>query len=331
MAQEKETVPSSLITLTVGLLVAGISVWYGQNNGLLPEQISKQAPLVDNLFDLMVTIGTALFLLVEGAIVFALIKFRRRKGDETDSPHIKGNFPLEVFWTAIPAFIVIGLGIYSVQLYSEMGGFDNVKKAVASNPAESIVELASASRSDINPLLLAQGNSIINRYGIGGNPDTAKTLPDLEVNVKGIQYAWLFNYPDSGITAGELHIPVNEDIKLNIEAEDVIHSFWLPQFRIKQDAIPGETTQLRFTATETGTYPVVCAELCGAYHGAMRTNIVIHTQEEYAQWVEDNKIARSPDFEQTVAATSQPVDDGEFMKPYVKDLGIDAESLKALQ
>ncbi|NEO25597.1 MAG: cytochrome C oxidase subunit II, partial [Kamptonema sp. SIO4C4] len=139
-----------------------------------------------------------------------------------------------------------------------------------------------------------------------------------------------FSYPDSGITAGELHIPVNEDVKLNIEAEDVIHSFWLPQFRLKQDAIPGETTQLRFTATETGTYPVVCAELCGAYHGAMRTNIVIHTQAEYAQWVEDNKIAQSRDFEQTVATTSQPVDDGEFMKPYVEDFGLDAERLQAL-
>ncbi|MDY7012558.1 MAG: cytochrome C oxidase subunit II, partial [Cyanobacteriota bacterium] len=80
MAKQKETVPVALLTLTAGIAVTGISFWVGQNSGLLPEQVSGQAPLVDNFFKIMLTIGTALFLLVEGAIVFALIRFRNKKG-----------------------------------------------------------------------------------------------------------------------------------------------------------------------------------------------------------------------------------------------------------
>lgn len=328
MAKEKETIPSSLITLTVGLLVAIISVWYGQNNGLLPEQISKQAPLVDNFFNIMITIATALFFLVEGAIVFALIKFRHRKGDDTDSPHITGNFSLEVFWTAIPAFLVIGLGVYSVQLYSEMGGFNNMNMAVAHhhhhnnhNP----VQIASLPGKTLSPLLLAEGDEIIRTYGLGANPNQSNTPPDLEVNVTGLQYAWIFNYPDSGVTAGELHIPVEQDVQLNIEAQDVIHSFWLPEFRLKQDALPGETATLRFTATKTGTYPVVCAELCGAYHGSMRSSIVVQTQEEYDQWVEENQVAQTE--ANTVAHRPRET---RLIDNYVENLGIDADTLSQL-
>ena len=111
------------------------------------------------------------------------------------------------------------------------------------------------------------------------------------MNVTGLQFAWLFNYPNSGVVSGELHVPLGKDVQLNIAAQDVIHSFWVPQFRIKQDAIPGEETQLRFTPTKTGTYSVVCAELCGGYHGAMRTQLIVHTPEEYDAWLQDNRIA----------------------------------------
>ncbi|MDY6780982.1 MAG: cytochrome c oxidase subunit II [Cyanobacteriota bacterium] len=331
MAKEKETVPAALLTLTIGIAVAGISFWVGQNSNLLPEQISGQAPLVDNLFKIMLTISTALFLLVEGAIVYAMIKFRNKEGDETDGPPTEGNFSLEIFWTAIPSFIVIALGLYSVQVYNQMGGFEaNGGMAMAHRHHPALAQLASLPGTSG---LIAQGTEETtpgNHYGIGGQPKLGQPDPEIEVNVTGLQYAWLFNYPNSGITSGELHIPINTDVQLNITAQDVIHAFWLPQFRLKQDALPGETTRLRFVATQTGTYPVVCAELCGSYHGAMRTQVIVHSEEDYVNWVKENQIAQNPQSDRALAVNPQTMTDSEYLAPYAEELGIEPEILDQL-
>jgi cytochrome c oxidase subunit 2 len=150
------------------------------------------------------------------------------------------------------------------------------------------------------------------------------------VNVTGLQYAWLFNYPGDNITTGELHVPAGTDVQLNIEAQDVIHSFWLPQFRIKQDALPGQMSQLRFTATRTGTYPIVCAELCGAYHGAMRSQIIVHEPEEYEQWLAENRVAAGTE-QPTVAVNPQNLSDSDYLKPYAQEMGINADVLAQIQ
>mgnify|MGYP003346399418 CR=1 FL=1 len=84
----------------------------------------------------------------------------------------------------------------------------------------------------------------------------------LIVNLTALQFAFIFNYPGANITSGELHIPVNHPIELRMKANDVIHAFWVPQFRLKQDIIPGQQTILTFTPTRPGKYPIVCAELC---------------------------------------------------------------------
>ena len=84
-------IPAPLLTLTVGVAVTLVSLWVGLNNGLLPEQASAQSVLVDNFFNVMVVIGTALFLVVEVAIVYCMIAFRRRQGDDTDGLPIEGN------------------------------------------------------------------------------------------------------------------------------------------------------------------------------------------------------------------------------------------------
>lgn len=335
MENEKETIPGSLLTLTAGIAVTLISFWYGQHNGLLPEQVSEQAPLVDKFFNVMVTIGTALFLIVEGTILLALIKFRKRKGDESDAEPIKGNLPLEAFWTAIPAILVIGLGIYSVQVYENMGGFEPAGHHMMAG-RQSSSAVGQMSGAAIAAPLMAQMPEMTSeeastqtemKYGFGAAPEREGNRPDLAVNVKGLQYAWIFNYPESGITSGELHVPVNKDVLLNISALDVIHSFWVPQFRLKQDAIPGNDTQLRFVATKTGTYPVVCAELCGSYHGSMRTTLTVHTPEEYEAWVEENRIAQQPELDRTVAVKSNDLSTPEFLAPYAEEMGIDTNTL----
>ncbi|MUG92585.1 cytochrome c oxidase subunit II [Scytonema sp. UIC 10036] len=274
-------IPLGIFTLIAGILITLISVWVGQHHSLLPEQASAQAPLVDNFFNVMVAIGTALFLVVQGAILISIIQFRRRRGDNGDGLPIEGNFPLEVLWTIIPGIIVIGLGIYSVDVYTEMGGIDAI--------AHHGIAHQSTAQPNSSPI------------GIGSIPANEGKAPSLVVNVSGMQYAWLFNYPDSNIIAGELHVPVGQDVLLNISANDVIHSFWVPQFRLKQDAIPGQATQLRFTATKTGEYPIVCTELCGGYHGSMRSSVIVHTPEEFDRWLEENRVAQQPEMDRTVA------------------------------
>lgn len=292
-----EQIPASIWTLTAGVIVTLISFWVGQNHGLLPEQASEQAPLVDNFFDIMITIATALFLVVQGAIILFVIRYRRRAGDDSDGLPIEGNLPLEAFWTAIPAILVIFLGIYSVDIFQRMGGLnpgDHVSHTFGHKGGTAVVAQAPQSSISDVPTLLADSGSI--DVGIGASPDVMGKKPELEINVTGMQYAWIFNYPPYGITTGELHIPVGSDVQLDLKAADVIHSFWVPQFRLKQDAIPGVATELRFKATKPGTYPVVCAELCGGYHGAMRTRVIAHTPEEFEEWVTQNQqVATAPD------------------------------------
>jgi cytochrome c oxidase subunit II len=321
-----QKVPVSLWTLLAGIIVGFISIWLGNNHNLLPVQASEQAPLVDSFFNVMFTIAIALFLVVQGTILIFLVKFRRRKGDDTDGAKIEGNVPLEIFWTAIPAIIVIGLGIYSVDVYNQMGGFEPGGHPHAVAHVHDMSGTAMAASLDESS---ASANTT--NIGIGAAPTSEGKAADLVVDVQGMQYAWIFNYPNTGITSGELHVPVGADVQLNLSAVDVIHSFWVPQFRLKQDALPGIPTQLRFVATKPGTYPVVCAELCGGYHGSMRTEVIVHTATDFDNWLAENQIAEKQNLNQVVAVNPAELSTSEFLAPHVHNLGVSAATLAQLQ
>ena len=114
-----------------------------------------------------------------------------------------------------------------------------------------------------------------------------ETLPDEHrtVEVTAQQFAWRFDYPGEEVTSGELVLPVGEPVELRIRALDVIHSFWVPEWRVKQDAVPGVTTVLPVTPTKTGVYPVICTELCGQGHAAMRSQARVVSPEEFEAWL----------------------------------------------
>ena len=140
---------------------------------------------------------------------------RRRRG-----PDRHGHTGLEIAWTAIPAILVIALGIVSAVVMSENGE--------------------------------ARANA-------------------LQVKAIGQQFAWRFEYPEHGdFQSGELVLPVNEQAQFTMEAVDVLHSFWVPNFGQKMDAVPGIKTSILVTPTRTGEFEVVCAELCGLGHATMR-------------------------------------------------------------
>ena len=323
--------------MLAGITLTLASLWYGQNHGLMPVQASTDAALVDDLFDTMMTIGTAIFLLVWGVLIICLFKFRRKPGDETDGPAIEGNIPLEIVWTAIPVAIVLVLGIYSFDVYNSMGGFDpdaagdpGVQVAMLSDggSAMPLVDAALPKKARHNHMAL----------GIGASPDEIGVAPDVTVNVLGMQYAWIFTYPDLGITSGELHLPANKNVRLNLKAQDVIHAFWLPEFRIKQDTIPGMESELRFTPTRVGDYPIVCAELCGAYHGGMASRLYVQAPEDYDKWVQEsmpiveNNSKTAADLEKlaSTVALGENRSDADYLVPAAHQMGLDAKALEQL-
>jgi cytochrome c oxidase subunit 2 len=117
---------------------------------------------------------------------------------------------------------------------------------------------------------------------------TQQAEPDaLDVNVVGGQWYWQFSYPDYNITSNELYLPVERETLLTMWSVDVIHSFWIPEMRVKQDLLPGENMkrQLRITPTQLGEYQVLCAEMCGLQHAYMYAPVHIVPQEEFDAWI----------------------------------------------
>lgn len=318
-------IPSNIITLISGILLTLISLWFGQHHGLLPVAASEEAPWIDGLFNTMMTISIGLFLLVQGILIYSIIKFRQRPGDETDGPPIEGNIPLEIVWTAIPAMIVLGLGVYSFDVYTNMGGLDPMASHDHGQQMAHHGQGAAIAASLEAPMLEKADRRVA--IGIGADPKEIGKSADLVVDVLGLQYAWIFTYPETGIVSGDLHMPVDRDVQLNIKASDVIHSLWIPQFRVKQDAIPGRDTQLRLRPREMGTYPVVCAELCGAYHGGMRTTTIVESAEDFDQWM--NEQLASADGE-NIGTPVANLSSEAYLAPYTQEMGIGENTLKAM-
>jgi cytochrome c oxidase subunit 2 len=221
----------SLLLLVIGYLAA-------TQLNLMPAEASTRAVAVDSLFRAMVGTAAVIFVLVEGALVYAALRFRRRQGDDVDAKPTHGNTTLELVWTAVPAMIVVAIGFYAYQTLTEI----------------------------------------------------EKPAPDpLVVEVIGRQFIWQFRYPENGITAQELHLPVNKPVRFEITSADVIHSFWVPQFRGKRDATPGRISEFVITPTKLGEFPVRCAELCGPGHANMTTKVIVQTQSEFDAWLMESQ------------------------------------------
>jgi cytochrome c oxidase subunit 2 len=225
-----------------GWLISSMTPW------LMGVQASAQAQMVDGLMRTMMFIGGMVFLLVQGLILWAVIFYRKRKGDETDGPNIHGNNALEFIWTLIPSIIVFVLTIYSYQVFI-------VSRAPQEN--ELIVDV------------------IAQRYAFGFSYFDEAT----ETQVNDSVLRTYVEMDENG------EVVQTRPVRLQLTGNDVIHSFWIPAMRVKQDMMPGRVTELRFTPTLPGRYPVVCTELCGGGHGGMRAEILVYPSEEsYMEW-----------------------------------------------
>jgi cytochrome c oxidase subunit 2 len=111
----------------------------------------------------------------------------------------------------------------------------------------------------------------------------------ITVDVFAQQFAWSFGYPgkDNVWSEGELHVPLDRQVHFKMHAQDVIHSFWVPEWRIKKDAVPGITTTAIVTPNKPGNYQLICTELCGFGHASMRAKVVVESPADFRKWVSD--------------------------------------------
>jgi cytochrome c oxidase subunit 2 len=115
---------------------------------------------------------------------------------------------------------------------------------------------------------------------------------EMRINVVGQQFTWTFEYPRSGgepVRSNQLYLPEDRPVRFYVTSRDVIHDFWVPAFRMKIDAVPGIDTSYRITPRRLGTYPVVCAELCGLGHSAMRQTAHVLPQGEFDSWLDEQR------------------------------------------
>ena len=249
-----------IVTLSgVTLFLIAASVWMGRvSYSWFPPQASAEAILYDDLFSILTAIGTFIFLGVTLAIFYNIIFNRVGRYDTSDGPPIEGNITLEIVWTAIPLFIVIGLATISYQTYDQMD---------LHGPTE-IAHLPQVMES---------------AYADTGI--TAEPMTNVEVDSK--QWAWVFHYPEKNVTSTELHLPVNQRAHFQLRSQDVIHGFFIPAFRVKQDIIPAKTIDFEFTPIREGKYRLRDSQYSGTYFAAMQADVVVESPEDYNTWLNE--------------------------------------------
>jgi cytochrome c oxidase subunit II len=267
--------------LTLALLAVALgffSLWMAQQSySWVPPEASAEAKLIDDLFSIFVGLGTFILFGVTIPIVYSLIFHRARKYDFSDGPPIEGNNLLEVIWTAVPVMLVLGLSTASFSTYEKMSVQGPTELVHLHLPQ--VMEVADAAPFDDTPQQEIK--------------ESQEQAPTEAIDVTAKQWAWIFRYPDSDVTSTELHLPVDRRIHLALHSDDVLHGFYVPAFRLKQDVFPNRTIAFEFTPVRVGTYRLRDSLYSGTYFAANQADIVVQSIDEYQQWLAD-AATRSP-------------------------------------
>jgi cytochrome c oxidase subunit 2 len=207
----------------------------------LPVAASVEADQIAPLFNVQFLFISFFFSLIVVFMLYSIVVFRRKPGDEGDGAYFHGHTGLEIAWTIIPLVIVIALGIWAAFILGEV---------------------------------------------------TAAEPEEMTVKVIGRQWSWLFeypDYPDIGSTE-QLVLPKDQPVLLEMTTQDVLHSFWVPEFRVKQDLVPGMVNSLRIHPNRVGEYKIRCAEICGLQHAYMLADIVILEPQAFQDWVDEQSV-----------------------------------------
>ena len=243
----------------------------------LPHDISQHGHTIDHLFYFILWLTGVVFVITEVVLFWFMWRYDSG-GKRNPVKFTHGSHSLEIVWTIIPAAVLLFIAIYQMNAWAD---------SKIRNPA-------------------------VGPDGILGTADDM--LPTLEVTAR--QFEWRLRFPglkaqgvlgdpDDIFVVNDLHLPVNEEILLDLKIADVLHSFFLPNVRVKQDAVPGMKIPVWFCATETGTYDIVCAELCGWGHYKMKGRLTVESREDFDKWLEQRYA------EQTATQATQASSKGE--------------------
>lgn len=221
---------------------------------------SPNADKIDSLYKIVLYVAIVIFLLVEGVLIWSLVRYRARRG-ETEGAQIRGNTPLEIGWTIGAALILVVLAVVTFVFLGDINDPD------ASGPGG-----------------LAKGVEVASIDQPAPPPGESEVL---EIQVNGQQYLWRYQYPGEDDVFGyyELVVPTDTTVVLHITSSDVIHSWWIPELGGKADAVPGYTNKTWFKISEPGLYDGQCAELCGSGHADMRARVRAVSPAEYEDFL----------------------------------------------
>ena len=265
------TSQTAIFALSVGAAIIGLSLvllYYGVNvleeggefiNGLYPPiAVTTEGAEIRNLYTVTFLIAVAIFIVVEGLIIWTVIRYRRKPGDDELPPQTHGNNIAEFVWTIVPTIIVLFLFVVSWQTL-------NVVDTASANPETRIRAVAGQFQWQFDYL----------------GPDGSEIL-----------YTELLPLTEAG---GGMVVPAGRTVQLTLVSNDVIHAFYVPQFLFKRDVVPGRTNQFDFTVNESDagqTFRGQCAELCGTGHAIMLFDVKALTATEFDTWLAD-KVAKA--------------------------------------
>ncbi|MBR8838650.1 MAG: cytochrome c oxidase subunit II [Stigonema ocellatum SAG 48.90 = DSM 106950] len=248
---------NSLLLAAFIAVILFASRWVGQQAySWMPPQATAEAKQVDEIFSFLASIGTFIFLGITGIITYSILTCRAPKGDWSHGHPARGSAKLEILWTVVPTILVLWLSVKSFNIYEQINiqGLTPVVHLHMEEPAN-----AAVTSNDSKPV----GEVI-------------------EVFAK--QWAWSFRYAGN-VSTTELHLVVNEPVSLALHAQDVLHGFYVPEFRLKQDIVPNRTITINLKPNRLGKYRLHDSQFSGTYFALMEANVYVESRQAYNQWL----------------------------------------------
>lgn len=278
------TVVAVLVALATSLIAAPSAL----AGVIAPEDNSgsPNAVKIHTLYLIVFFMGLAIFVLVEGVLIYSLIKFRHRRGGPAPA-QIRGNTPLEIGWTVGAAAILVVLTVITFIFLNP------IKNPPGSRPGGYVAEQQQANDSiQVAKGRTPKGEGHVQFASVNQPAPPGPANTHLNIHVNGQQYIWRFDYPGAApgtpgqvFSYHDMYVPTNTTVTLDITSSDVDHSWWIPALGGKADAIPSYVNHTWFRIPKPGVFNGQCAELCGENHADMRARVIAVPPQTFKNWM----------------------------------------------
>lgn len=273
-----------ILAVIICLMAPSMNWWFPGSTGA--SQGAAASPLgqrIDDLFYMILVITSVVFILTQAALGYVLwVGATRGQDKSAKSWFSHGSHNLEVMWTIVPAGILLFIALYQMDVWAEYRIKDNFP------------------RERMEGVLTRLGVDFVDETQMTGTGEPVRRLALAEVTAR--QFEWRIRYPgfdaDGNLlplmpdpqptdlyAVNDLHLPVGNPVMINLRSDDVQHSFFLPELRVKQDAVPGLVIPVWFEANTSAEYSLLCAELCGWGHYKMKARFVAETEDEFMDYL----------------------------------------------